>query len=150
MTMNNNLDPFIDLTSQTCKCCPSCICSMWYILTIYCMISNELHFCAKVALIWMLLLLTGGVYFEVSARENHEGVHAAFLHLCQEVGLCFCWYLLVQNIRISLSYRCIPSPTTYVGLSAFCENGFHFPLMPINTENTEKPCVGPERITKSP
>ncbi|KAL4007349.1 hypothetical protein ACER0C_001201 [Sarotherodon galilaeus] len=27
----------------------------------------------------------GGVYFEVSARENHEGVHAAFLHLCQEV-----------------------------------------------------------------
>lgn len=29
---------------------------------------------------------TGGVYFEVSARENHEGVHAAFLHLCQEVG----------------------------------------------------------------
>ncbi|XP_043953142.1 ras-like protein family member 11A-like isoform X2 [Gambusia affinis] len=27
----------------------------------------------------------GGVYFEASARENHEGVHAAFLHLCQEV-----------------------------------------------------------------
>ncbi|XP_036072551.1 ras-like protein family member 11A-like isoform X1 [Oryzias melastigma] len=27
----------------------------------------------------------GGAYFEVSARENHEGVHAAFLHLCQEV-----------------------------------------------------------------
>uniref|UniRef100_A0A668TX46 small monomeric GTPase n=1 Tax=Oreochromis aureus TaxID=47969 RepID=A0A668TX46_OREAU len=27
----------------------------------------------------------GGIYFEVSARENHEGVHAAFLHLCQEV-----------------------------------------------------------------
>ncbi|XP_006632792.1 ras-like protein family member 11A-like [Lepisosteus oculatus] len=28
----------------------------------------------------------GGVYFEASARENHEGVHAAFLHLCQEVS----------------------------------------------------------------
>ncbi|XP_040037248.1 ras-like protein family member 11A-like isoform X2 [Gasterosteus aculeatus] len=27
----------------------------------------------------------GGVYFEASARENHEGVHATFLHLCQEV-----------------------------------------------------------------
>uniref|UniRef100_A0A8C6LEZ8 small monomeric GTPase n=1 Tax=Nothobranchius furzeri TaxID=105023 RepID=A0A8C6LEZ8_NOTFU len=27
----------------------------------------------------------GGVYFEASARENHEGVHAAFIHLCQEV-----------------------------------------------------------------
>ncbi|KAG7248206.1 hypothetical protein CRUP_035549, partial [Coryphaenoides rupestris] len=27
----------------------------------------------------------GGVYFEASARENHDGVHAAFLHLCQEV-----------------------------------------------------------------
>ncbi|KAJ3585075.1 hypothetical protein NHX12_013797 [Muraenolepis orangiensis] len=26
----------------------------------------------------------GGVYFEASARENHDGVHAAFLHLCQE------------------------------------------------------------------
>lgn len=34
-----------------------------------------------------LPLLTGGVYFEASARENHEGVHAAFLHLCQEVRL---------------------------------------------------------------
>lgn len=84
----------------------------------------------------MLLLLTGGVYFEVSARENHEGVHAAFLHLCQEVGLLF---LLVQNARIWLSYQCILSPTNYVGLSAFCENGFHFPSMPVNTENTEKP-----------
>lgn len=31
-------------------------------------------------------LIAGGVYFEASARENHEGVHAAFLHLCQEVG----------------------------------------------------------------
>ncbi|XP_028983213.1 ras-like protein family member 11A-like [Betta splendens] len=28
----------------------------------------------------------GGVYFEASARENHEGVHTAFLHLCQEVS----------------------------------------------------------------
>ncbi|KAG7495812.1 ras family member 11A [Solea senegalensis] len=28
----------------------------------------------------------GGVYFEASARENHDGVHAAFLHLCQEVN----------------------------------------------------------------
>ncbi|KAI3376145.1 hypothetical protein L3Q82_016672 [Scortum barcoo] len=28
----------------------------------------------------------GGVYFEASARENHEGVHAAFLHLCQEIS----------------------------------------------------------------
>ncbi|XP_036452247.1 ras-like protein family member 11A-like isoform X1 [Colossoma macropomum] len=28
----------------------------------------------------------GGPYFEASARENHEGVHAAFLHLCQEVS----------------------------------------------------------------
>lgn len=28
----------------------------------------------------------GGAYFEVSARENHEGVHAAFLHLCGEVS----------------------------------------------------------------
>ncbi|XP_028330668.1 ras-like protein family member 11A-like isoform X1 [Gouania willdenowi] len=27
----------------------------------------------------------GGVYFETSARENHDGVHAAFLHVCQEV-----------------------------------------------------------------
>ncbi|TNN37473.1 Ras-like protein family member 11A-like [Liparis tanakae] len=27
----------------------------------------------------------GGVYFEASARENHEGVHTTFLHLCQEV-----------------------------------------------------------------
>ncbi|XP_035464282.1 ras-like protein family member 11A-like [Scophthalmus maximus] len=27
----------------------------------------------------------GGVYFEASAREDHEGVHGAFLHLCQEV-----------------------------------------------------------------
>uniref|UniRef100_A0A8C9WXD2 small monomeric GTPase n=1 Tax=Sander lucioperca TaxID=283035 RepID=A0A8C9WXD2_SANLU len=27
----------------------------------------------------------GGVYFEASARENHEGVHSTFLHLCQEV-----------------------------------------------------------------
>lgn len=34
-----------------------------------------------------LPLLTGGVYFEASARENHEGVHAAFLHLCQEVRI---------------------------------------------------------------
>lgn len=32
-------------------------------------------------------VLIGGVYFEASARENHEGVHAAFLHLCQEVRL---------------------------------------------------------------
>uniref|UniRef100_A0A3P8T807 small monomeric GTPase n=1 Tax=Amphiprion percula TaxID=161767 RepID=A0A3P8T807_AMPPE len=31
----------------------------------------------------------GGVYFEASARENHEGVHAAFLHLCQEVIRAF-------------------------------------------------------------
>lgn len=30
---------------------------------------------------------TGGVYFEASARENHEGVHTAFMHLCQEVGV---------------------------------------------------------------
>lgn len=30
-------------------------------------------------------LPSGGVYFEASARENHEGVHTAFLHLCQEV-----------------------------------------------------------------
>ncbi|XP_077356576.1 ras-like protein family member 11A-like isoform X3 [Festucalex cinctus] len=29
----------------------------------------------------------GGVYFEASARENHEGVHTAFLQLCHEVGL---------------------------------------------------------------
>ncbi|XP_030635515.1 ras-like protein family member 11A-like isoform X2 [Chanos chanos] len=28
----------------------------------------------------------GGVYFEASARENHEGVHAAFLHICQEIS----------------------------------------------------------------
>lgn len=28
----------------------------------------------------------GGIYFETSARENHEGVHSAFLHLCQEVS----------------------------------------------------------------
>lgn len=28
----------------------------------------------------------GGHYFEASARENHEGVQAAFLHLCQEVS----------------------------------------------------------------
>lgn len=28
----------------------------------------------------------GGPYFEASARENHEGVHAAFLHLCGEVS----------------------------------------------------------------
>ncbi|CAB1351393.1 unnamed protein product [Coregonus sp. 'balchen'] len=28
----------------------------------------------------------GGAYYEVSARENHEGVHAAFLHLCGEVS----------------------------------------------------------------
>ncbi|MFT7802090.1 ras-like protein family member 11A-like isoform X1 [Arapaima gigas] len=28
----------------------------------------------------------GGTYFEASAREDHEGVHVAFLHLCQEVG----------------------------------------------------------------
>uniref|UniRef100_A0A3B3R4N7 small monomeric GTPase n=1 Tax=Paramormyrops kingsleyae TaxID=1676925 RepID=A0A3B3R4N7_9TELE len=28
----------------------------------------------------------GGVYFEASARESHEGVQAAFLHLCQEVS----------------------------------------------------------------
>ncbi|KAF3697688.1 Ras-like protein family member 11A-like [Channa argus] len=28
----------------------------------------------------------GGVYFEASARENHEGVHTAFLHLCQEIS----------------------------------------------------------------
>ncbi|XP_037615556.1 ras-like protein family member 11A-like isoform X1 [Sebastes umbrosus] len=28
----------------------------------------------------------GGVYFEASARENHEGVHATFLHLCQEAA----------------------------------------------------------------
>uniref|UniRef100_A0AAZ3PNQ7 small monomeric GTPase n=1 Tax=Oncorhynchus tshawytscha TaxID=74940 RepID=A0AAZ3PNQ7_ONCTS len=28
----------------------------------------------------------GGSYFEASARENHEGVHAAFLHLCGEVS----------------------------------------------------------------
>uniref|UniRef100_A0A8C6TRD1 small monomeric GTPase n=2 Tax=Neogobius melanostomus TaxID=47308 RepID=A0A8C6TRD1_9GOBI len=27
----------------------------------------------------------GGVYFETSARENHDSVHNAFLHLCQEV-----------------------------------------------------------------
>uniref|UniRef100_A0A3Q2PXA2 small monomeric GTPase n=1 Tax=Fundulus heteroclitus TaxID=8078 RepID=A0A3Q2PXA2_FUNHE len=33
----------------------------------------------------MLATSLGGVYFEASARENHEGVHAAFLHLCQEV-----------------------------------------------------------------
>ncbi|KAM9426414.1 ras-like protein family member 11A-like isoform 3-T3 [Pholidichthys leucotaenia] len=26
----------------------------------------------------------GGVYFEASARENHEGVQTAFFHLCQE------------------------------------------------------------------
>ncbi|XP_026864528.2 ras-like protein family member 11A-like isoform X2 [Electrophorus electricus] len=26
----------------------------------------------------------GGPYFEASARENHEGVRAAFMHLCQE------------------------------------------------------------------
>ncbi|KAJ8405828.1 hypothetical protein AAFF_G00312650 [Aldrovandia affinis] len=28
----------------------------------------------------------GGVYFEVSAREDGEGAHTAFLHLCQEVS----------------------------------------------------------------
>uniref|UniRef100_A0A6Q2WYX2 small monomeric GTPase n=1 Tax=Esox lucius TaxID=8010 RepID=A0A6Q2WYX2_ESOLU len=28
----------------------------------------------------------GGAYFEASARENHEGVHSAFLHLCGEVS----------------------------------------------------------------
>ncbi|TKS93232.1 Ras-like protein family member 11A-like [Collichthys lucidus] len=39
----------------------------------------------RATLICKLPLLTGGVYFEASARENHEGVHAAFLHLCQEV-----------------------------------------------------------------
>ncbi len=48
----------------------------------------------RTALIWKLPLLTGGVYFEASARENHEGVHAAFLHLCQEVGL----FVVVVNL----------------------------------------------------
>ncbi|XP_049592846.1 ras-like protein family member 11A-like isoform X2 [Syngnathus scovelli] len=28
----------------------------------------------------------GGAYFEASARENHEGVHTAFLQLCHEVS----------------------------------------------------------------
>ena len=45
-------------------------------------------------------LLTGGVYFEASARENHEGVHTAFLHLCQEVGR------LLLFVHLSLCQRC--------------------------------------------
>ncbi|XP_018607153.2 ras-like protein family member 11A-like isoform X2 [Scleropages formosus] len=31
----------------------------------------------------------GGTYFEASAREDREGVHVAFLHLCHEVGRAF-------------------------------------------------------------
>ncbi len=59
--------------------------SMW---TISCMRPNEwgmLSVIWKIRAAWCETLFTGGVYFEASARENHEGVHTAFLHLCQEV-----------------------------------------------------------------
>lgn len=54
----------------------------------------------RAVLIWALPLFTGGVYFEASARENHEGVHAAFLHLCQEVWtICSSTYWFVCPIK---------------------------------------------------
>lgn len=50
-------------------------------------------------------LLTGGVYFEASARENHEGVHAAFLHLCQEVRTSACAFdTTPQTTDLSFNY----------------------------------------------
>uniref|UniRef100_A0A3P8UGQ5 small monomeric GTPase n=1 Tax=Cynoglossus semilaevis TaxID=244447 RepID=A0A3P8UGQ5_CYNSE len=47
----------------------------------------------------------GGVYFEASARENHEGVHAAFLHLCQEVRTSACAFdTTPQTTDLSFNY----------------------------------------------
>ncbi|KAG8005958.1 Ras-like protein family member 11A-like [Nibea albiflora] len=39
-----------------------------------------------------------GVYFEASARENHEGVHAAFLHLCQERVTAFSVFQVIRAL----------------------------------------------------
>ena len=67
------------------------------IWTISCLLPNERGMLSE-RLNWSenCSVLTGGVYFEASARENHEGVHTAFLHLCQEVQLIvLIVYLLV-------------------------------------------------------
>lgn len=70
----------------------------------------------RATLICKLPLLTGGVYFEASARENHEGVHAAFLHLCQEVGLlCYSSFIALLKRERSQDVMCFESTKRPVG-----------------------------------
>lgn len=111
-------------------------------VNISCKLSNEWRMLSVIwkigaVLTWTLPLLTGGVYFEASARENHEGVHNAFLHLCQEVGLCFrCLFIFSSFIifqftvgkdRFSSMLRCrIQANRHFVPMKAYITGHYAF------------------------